>query len=585
MNCPHPNPQFARSGFVLLNGKWSCQFDPGKSGAERQFEKSQGFDTPINVPYCPESKLSGIGHTDFIECMWYHRTFTLPAEWAEKVILLHFGGVDYQCSVFINGQKAGSHTGGASPFAIDISSFAEPGKENHLVLEVHDEQRSHNQAFGKQAPWFGSKRCSYTRTTGIWSSVYMECCDKFSLTRCRIVPDFDNGAFHFAPEFRTAPRNSSFKVLLYEGEKLIASAEKKALPGVQITLELDSPRAWSPVDPFLYKVKYELYNEAGVLTDEVFSYCGLRKFHIEKDRFYLNNEPIFLRMVLDQGFYEEGLWTAPGDEALERDIRLAMEAGFNGARLHQKIFDPRYHYFADKLGFLTFGEFPDWGMGFWQHVTNGPCDVYRSFRDYFSQWREVLERDMNHPSIIGWTPFNETCAFRDLEEHRRILSDVLRLTKQLDPTRPVCDSSGYIHAETDIWSVHNYAQDPAVLAEKLAKEPVYCAEPEIELQAYKGQPYFVAEYGGVKYIPEGRTPWAKDSWGYGTAPASREETLKRMYDLTAVTVNSGAAGFCYTQLTDIEQEQNGVYNYDRTPKFTAGELQAIFNQKPEWSKF
>ena len=585
MNCPHPNPQFARYGIVMLNGKWSCQFDPGKSGAERQFEKSQGFDTPINVPYCPESKLSGIGHTDFIECMWYHRTFTPPAEWAGKVILLHFGGVDYQCSVFINGQKAGAHTGGASPFTVDISSFAEPGKENHLVLEVHDEQRSHNQAFGKQTPWYGSQRCSYTRTTGIWSTVYMECCDEFSLTRCRIVPDFDNSAFHFAPEFRTTPRNSTFKVLLYDGEILVASAEKKALPGVQLTLELASPKAWSPADPFLYKVKYELYNEKGLLTDEVYSYCGLRKFHIEKNRFYLNNEPVFLRMVLDQGFYEEGLWTAPGDEALEKDIRLAMEAGFNGARLHQKIFDPRYHYCADKLGFLTFGEFPDWGMGFWQHFTTGPCDVYRSFRDYFSQWREVLERDMNHPSIIGWTPFNETVFYRDLEEHRRILSDVLRLTKQLDPTRPVCDSSGYIHAETDIWSVHNYAQDPALLAQKLATEPVYCAEPEVELQAYKGQPYFVAEYGGVKYIPEGRTPWEQGSWGYGTAPVSREETLKRMHELTAVVVASGAAGFCYTQLTDIEQEQNGVYNYDRTPKFTTGEMQSIFNQKPEWSKF
>jgi beta-galactosidase/beta-glucuronidase len=321
------------------------------------------------------------------------------------------------------------------------------------------------------------------------------------------------------------------------------------------------------------------------LCDEVFSYAGLRKFHIENQRFYLNNEPIFLRMVLDQGFYEDGLWTAPDDNALENDIRLAMKAGFNGARLHQKIFDPRYHYHADRLGFLTFGEFPDWGMGFWRHFTEAPCDVYRSFRDYFSQWREVLERDMNHPSIIGWTPFNETRSYRDLEEHRRILSDIYRFTKQLDPSRPVCDSSGYVHAETDIWSVHNYAQDPAVLTEKLAKEPVYCAEPEIELQAYKKQPYFIAEYGGVKYIPEGRTPWAGNSWGYGKAPVSREDTIERMRNLTAVVVESGAAGFCYTQLTDIEQEQNGVYNYDRSEKFTESEMQSIFCQKPQWSKF
>ncbi|MBE6384510.1 MAG: beta-glucuronidase [Lentisphaerae bacterium] len=585
MSCTHPNPQFARSDCVVLNGKWSCRFDPGKSGAERQFEKSQGFEIPINVPFCPESKLSGVEHTDFIECMWYHRPISIPREWTGKVILLHFGGVDYRCNVYINGVKAGSHTGGVSPFAIDISACAEPGRENDLVLEVYDEQRSHNQAFGKQSPWYDSRQCSYTRTTGIWSTVYMECCSTFSLSRCRIVPDLDNNCFYFSPEFRTVPQGGKFKVTLSHGGKTVASVEKSVTPGLTVAAEIENPRLWSPVDPFLYDVKFELFDPSGTLTDTVFSYAGLRKFHIEGKRFYLNNEPIFLRMVLDQGFYEEGLWTAPDDAALENDIRLAMRAGFNGARLHQKIFDPRYHYHADRLGFLTFGEFPDWGMGFWMHFTNGPCDVYRSFRDYLAQWREVLDRDMNHPSIIGWTPFNETCFYRDLDEHRRILSDIYRLTKQLDPTRVVCDSSGYTHAETDIWSVHNYNQDPKELAAQLAAQPVYCREPENELQAYKEQPLFVGEYGGVKHIPEKREPWKKGSWGYGNAPANRDEALQRMYDLTEVAVASGAAGFCYTQLTDIEQEQNGVWNYDRTPKFSEKELQTIFLQKPDWSKF
>ena len=586
MNCLHPNPQFARKTIISLNGTWSCRFDPGKSGAERQWEQSRGFETAINVPYCPESKLSGIGNTDFIECMWYHRTIDIPGDWQSKLLLLHFGGVDYRCNIFINGKKAGSHTGGASPFTVDITSFAEAGKANDLVLEVHDEQRSHNQAYGKQAPWYGSKQCSYTRTTGIWSSVYLECCDELSLTRCRIVPDVDNGAFHFTPEFRSMMKGSKFKVTLSDanGAELYA-AERAVSPGATVTIELDSPELWAPGTPYLYKVKYELIDSCGNKRDEVFSYAGLRKFHIEKGRFYLNNEPVFLRMVLDQGFYEEGLWTAPSDEALVQDILLAQKAGFNGARLHQKIFDPRYHYHADRLGFLTFGEFPDWGMGFWQHFTTEPCDVYRSFRDYFSQWREVLERDMNHPSIIGWTPFNETRAYRDLEEHRRILSDIYRFTKQLDPSRPVCDSSGYVHSETDIWSIHNYNQDPKAFGEALGTQPIYCFEPDNELQAYKGQPYFIGEYGGVKYIPEGKTPWAGGSWGYGATPVSREDTIKRMRELTAKAVDSGAAGFCYTQLTDIEQEQNGIYCYDRSPKFTDAELQSIFSQKPEWSKF
>ena len=384
MSCPHPNPQFSRSEYVVLNGSWSCRFDFGKSGAERQFEKSKGFEIPINGPFCPESKLSGVAHTDFIECMWYHRSIFIPGSWQGKVILLHFGGVDYECSLYINGKKAGSHTGGASPFVFDIASYVEAGKENDLVLEVRDHQRSHNQAFGKQSPWYDSKRCSYTRTTGIWSSVYLECCDSFSLTRCAIVPDFDNGCFYFSPEFRTMPRGGKFKVTLFEKGNVVKTVEKTVSPGIKVCVELDSPRSWSPADPFLYDICFELFDACGRKTDEVFSYAGLRKFHIEGKRFYLNNEPIFLRMVLDQGFYEEGLWTAPDDGALEKDIRLAMKAGFNGARLHQKVFDPRYHYYADRLGFLTFGEFPDWGMGFWRHFTEGPCDVYRSFRDYFS---------------------------------------------------------------------------------------------------------------------------------------------------------------------------------------------------------
>ena len=584
MSCSHPNPQFARPGFVSLNGLWSCRFDPGKSGAERGWEKAAEFETPINVPFAPESKLSGLGHTDFIECIWYCRTVSIPAGWQGRVILLHFGGVDYSCNIFIDGKKCGAHTGGASPFTVNITDFVTPGSEHTLVLEVHDEVRSHNQALGKQCTVFASRGCSYTRVTGIWSSVWLESCEALSLEECRIIPDAENGAFHFEPRFRSTPAGSRFRVTVKEGEKTAAAGETRAAPGALLTLTIPEPKLWAPGSPFLYDICFEVLDAAGRVTDTVYSYAGLRTFRAENGRFYLNDEPVFLRMVLDQGFYEDGLWTAPDDSALEHDIELAMKAGFNGARLHQKVFDPRYHYYADKLGFLTFSEFPDWGMGFWQHFTHGPCDVYRSFRDYFSQWREVVTMLRNHPSIIGWTPFNETHAYRDLGEHRRILSDVYRLTRDLDPTRIVCDSSGYVHAETDVWSVHTYAQDPAALAERLATKPVYAAEPENELQAWHGQPFFVGEYGGVKYLPPGRKPWAGGSWGYSAAE-TEEVTLKRLRELTATVVNSGAAGFCYTQLTDIEQEQNGVYCYDRSAKFPAPELRKIFTMKPDWSKY
>lgn len=581
----YPRPQFERTDWLNLNGEWTYAFDFSRSGDEREWRKATSFEGRITVPFCPESRLSGVGFTDFIEMMWYHRKLEIPAEWADRKILLHFGGVDYKAIVYLDGTEAGRHTGGASPFTVDLTGKAEPGKTHDLVVRVEDEIRNGLQPFGKQSPTFKSRACNYTRTTGIWQTVWMEAVSPYALKSCRIIPDFDNGAFSFLPVFHQERRGLRLSVTLLDNGQEAASETVAAGNGSMVTLRLKNPKAWDTEHPFLYDIRYVLKDENGNVLDQVSSYAGLRKIHIEDGKCCLNNQPVFLRFVLDQGFYEDGIWTAPDDNALRRDIELSMKAGFNGARLHQKIFDERFHYWADRLGYLTWAEYPSWGISFWQHFGKTNPNYNLTFRDYLAEWTALVERDINHPSIVAWTPLNETCGYHDLEEHRRIIADVYDLTRTLDSTRPVNDTSGYVHVKTDLWTVHTYHQTDEELSSALNQSPVFMHYPEVEAEAYHGQPYLMDEYGGVGFIPEDRKPYADNSWGYNKETLTQEEAEKRIAELTGCIVkNPKAAGYCYTQLTDIEQEQNGIYNYDRTPKFDAETIRNIFSMKPSWSK-
>lgn len=582
----YPRPQFERKEWINLNGEWSCEFDWSRSGEEKDWQNCTGFERKITVPFCPESKLSGIGLTDFIEVMWYQRYIEIPADWNGKKVLLHFGGVDYKSTVYLDGAIVGRHTGGSSPFTVDLTGKVTAGKKHNLVLKAEDYLRDGLQAGGKQSLRLKSAACSYTRTTGIWRTVWLEAVDERALKQCRIIPDYDNGAFTFMPEFYNNIRGVEFEAAIFEEDKKVAGRRVKASPGASVTLELANPREWNPVTPFLYNVKYTVYDKNGAVIDQVESYAGLRKIHLENGRFYLNNKEIFLRMVLDQGFYEDGIWTAPDDEALKRDIMLAKRAGFNGARLHQKVFDERFLYWADHLGYVLWGEFPNWGMSFWQHFRLANPDYMTSFRTLFSEWASVVERDFNHPSIITWCPLNETSRTYNFDEHRRLVCDLYVLTHQLDSTRPVCDTSGFVHCKTDIWSVHSYCQSVEELKNAIETEPVFCYSQELELEAWNGQPYFAGEYGGVSYLPEDRKPFADNTWGYNKEKLTCNEALQRIIDLTGYLVsNPRIAGYCYTQLTDIEQEQNGIYNYDRTTKFDEEKVFKCFSQKPDWSVF
>ncbi len=572
----HPRPQFQRADWVNLNGRWTYVFDFGRSGRQRGFQDKEGFADMthggvITVPFCPESKLSGVQHTDFIECMWYHRELIVPAAWDGRRVILHFGGVDYDAEVFIDGVSVGRHWGGTVAFGFDITAHIIPGETHNLVVYVQDDVRSGHQPAGKQCPDFRSRGCHYTRTTGIWQTVWMEAVSEFGLQDVQITPDLDRQRFVIVPAFYGLQSGLRLRATLTDGETIVAQRESAAANGVYSDLLLQEARSWSPDSPFLYDLVLEVL-DGDLVLDTVTSYAGLRKIHIEGNQVLLNNEPLMLRLVLDQGFYPDGIWTAPSDVALKRDIELALRSGFNGARLHQKVFEPRFHYWADRLGYLTWGESSSWGIDITDPV---------SARNFLTEWREIVVRDRNHPSIIAWTPFNETREGAGHPQHARLHADAYDLTHHLDPTRPVNDASGYVHVKTDLWTVHTYNQDPDSLREQLRPDPeagVWRNAPDYEV-SYAGQPYIVDEFGGIKWIPAADQVFAEDSWGYGEDPQTLEAFYARLEGLVdAVLSHEHICGFCYTQLTDIEQEQNGIYNYDRSTKFDMQRIAKIFRK-------
>lgn len=326
-------------------------------------------------------------------------------------------------------------------------------------------------------------------------------------------------------------------------------------------------KTWSPESPFLYTIKYQVIDSKKTVIDEVKSYAGMRKIHIEGDRIFLNNKLLYLRFVLDQGFYPTGIWTAPTDEALKNDIQLSQNAGFNGARLHQKIFDERFHYWADKLGYLTWAESSSGGFG-----VNDP----EGGRNFMSEWFEIVVRDRNHPSIIAWTPFNETGSSKNIQ-FGRLINDIVNNTKNLDPTRPINDASGWTHHKTDIWTAHCYVQNPEEFKNYLDPKEKGKIFTNYAVQKFKNQPYVLDEYGGIGWVSKSLS---ESSWGY-SQPKSLEELYDRLEKLTdAILTTKYISGYCYTQLTDVEQEQNGIYNYDRSLKFDMTKIKAIFSKVP-----
>lgn len=556
----HPDPQFQRKDWLNLNGEWDFEFDFGKSGLRAGVLEKDEWSRKINVPFCPESKLSGIEYTDFIAAVWYRKSVTVTEAQLEGRVLIHFGAVDYETYLYVNGEEAGYHKGGYTSFTFDITEFLTAG-ENVIAVNARDDVRDPLVPRGKQSELYNSHGCDYTRTTGIWQTVWLEFVPKAYVKSFKLFPDTVNATLGVSA---VVEGEGAFKAEAFYDGRLVGSFEKTAAGFVSGDIKLSETHLWEVGCGRLYDLKITFGG------DEISSYFGLRDIRIDGYKVLINGKSVFQRLVLDQGFYADGIYTAPSDEALEKDIRLSLAVGFNGARLHQKVFEPRFLYHCDRLGYIVWGEFGNWGL---DYSRDGALEAM------LPQWCESVARDFNHPAIVGWCPFNETWDRDGRKQNDELLRIVYRVTKQLDETRPCIDTSGNFHVETDIFDVHDYEQKVEIFKgnyDRLMTEGVLF-ERFPDRQEYDGKkPAFVSEYGGIQWSLGSRG----DAWGYGNAPKSEQEFIDRYKGLTdALLDNERMFGFCYTQLYDIEQEQNGLYYYDRSPKFDPELFRRINSRK------
>lgn len=578
----YPRPQFCRQNWINLNGDWEYCIDNAFVGKEKGFTNAVGFDTKIVVPFCPESSLSGVKHTDFINSMWYKKSISIPQNWNNKRILINFGGINYFSEVYIDGRFVKNHFGGSSSFTLDITDFVQAGKTHNLIVYVENDVRSKTQTAGKQSLRLNSYSCLYTRVTGIWQTVWLEGVDKSALKSCKISPDLDGKQFIFEPDFWESSKNNALQITISFNGKNVFKHRFIASNSTPCVAQLEKIFTWSPETPFLYDVKYELFDSNNKIIDIVSSYAGMRKVHIEGKLLYLNNKPYYQRLVLDQGYYPNGQWTAPMDNDLKNDIELGKAAGFNGARLHQKVFEPRYLYWADKLGYLTWGESASWGMD-WTNPM--------AARNMIPEWVARIERDYNSPSLIAWSPLNETWQ-DDVNNNRyRLTNDLYEITKSVDKTRPIITVSGGYHCGfTDIYAEHTYEQNPVELYKLLAngeKGKPYVQFPD-KSAPYNNEVYMIDEFGGIQWISANeRNNFTidKNSWGYGRPPQTIEDFYKRLESQVNVILSlDHIAGFCYTQIVDVELEKNGIYTYNRETKFDMSRIKGIFSKTREEAK-
>lgn len=563
----HPRPRLMRDRWRSLNGPWRFRLDDA-ADPDAPPPDDDAFDRAIVVPFAPESRLSGVGETGFHTSLWYRREVRLPDGWDGLRTLLHVGACDYRATVFLDGERVGEHVGGSAPFRVDLTGRLRPGLDHVLVVHAVDDIRSRRQPSGKQSRQEHSYGCYYTRVSGLWQTVWLEAVHPLGLDDLAVVPSLARGSAILTPTFLASDEEARLRVTAGSGDA-VASVDVPARSGIPVEIVLADPRPWTPDDPFLHDLVLEVVGGSGEVVDRVESYLGLREVRVDGDRILLNGAPLYQRLVLDQGYWPDGIWTAPSDEALVADIQLARSAGFNGARLHQKAFEPRFHWHADRLGWLTWAEMPSWGID-----ENDPV----AGRNLLAEWAELVVRDRSHPSIIAWTPLNETEDHRVGPEHRRLVRDAAAITRALDPTRPVNDASGWVHQDTDLWTVHLYTQDPDELARRLASDDVHRHRPDLE--RYGGQPLLIDEFGGARWPPG--VDAENEAWGYGVAPEDEEAFYRRLEGLVgAVLAAPRVRGYCYTQLTDVEQEINGLFRDDRSSKFDVDRLRAIFERTPE----
>lgn len=581
----HPRPQLTRQTWIDLRGEWGFAFDDtdeGRAAGWSELAADDFFDHTIVVPFPPESAASGIAEPGPHPVIWYRRTFT--AEPGTGRVLLHFGAVDYAASVWVNGRLVAEHEGGHTPFHADITSALLAGEpEQVLVVRAEDHPSDPEQPRGKQDWQPEPHAVWYRRTTGIWQPVWLEHVPARHIEAVRWTTFPSRGSIELDIDLAGGDAPAELAVRVHIGTQELAR-QTTTVRGTHARVVLDLPAAhhgqdagrllWTPEHPVLLDAEITL--TTGTSTDAVASYLGLREVGVRDGRFTLNGRPYFLRMVLEQGYWPESHLAAPSEDALRAEVELIRSLGFNGARLHQKVEDPRFLYHCDRLGLLVWGEMPS-AYAFSTRTVDRIC----------REWTQVVLRDAGHPCVVAWVPLNESWGVPHIgvdPAQQHLASALYHLTKALDPSRPVISNDGWEHTVSDIYGIHDYSPSGSSLAARYgdaaAIDAVFDSAGPMGFKILLGErdprsAVMVTEYGGLSYIPEAGEKWH----GYATVPDA-EALLARYAELTRALLGSTAlAGFCYTQLTDTLQETNGLLTAHRKPKLDPATIRDI-NRRP-----
>jgi beta-galactosidase/beta-glucuronidase len=574
----YPRPQLQRAAWIKLDGYWDFAID---RKAEVSGPAAVTWDAKIMVPFAPETAASGIGDTGFYRAVWYRRSFERPELKAGERLILHFGAVDYAARVWVNGVEVCRHQGGYTPFSADITDVLAETESQEIVVRAEDDPSDLEKPRGKQDWKLMPHSIWYPRTTGIWQTVWMEVVPATYVESLRWESSLEHWEIGLEAHIKgTIPEGSGLSLLMRAGDQVLAkdlyelvgvAGGSLAAGEIHRSIALSDPGIddfrndllWSPTKPTIIDIELNLLDRDGRIVDAVKSYTALRSIATQGDRFILNGRPWPLRLVLDQGYWENSGQTAPHDDAFLRDILLVKAMGFNGVRKHQKIEDPRFLYWADHLGLLV-----------WEEMPSAYRYTERSVERLTREWMDVLKRDWSHPCIVAWVPFNESWGVPDLPDspaQRHYVQALYHLTKTLDPTRPVIGNDGWESVATDIIGIHDYDDQPARMAERYGVDDVETRLFQSERpggrmlrvgeKGAEQQPIVLTEFGGIAL----RRP-DDPTWGYSSSHTAEELIERYSALMSAIRPISSLAGFCYTQLTDTFQEANGLLYADRTPK-------------------
>lgn len=566
----YPRPQLVRAAWMSLNGPWRFAAEDTpvwRAPADVKWGRT------IIVPFAPETPASGIADTRFFPIVWYHRTFAAPERDQGGRLILHFGAVDYAAMVWVNDRLVARHEGGYTPFSADITDALTDDTTQTVVVRAEDDPLDLTKPRGKQDWQRESHSIWYPRTTGIWQTVWLETVPPTSIGAVTWIPNLEGWEICMEAQIAGERRDDiRLQVTLRVGDRILADDTYTVIAG-EITrhIVLSDPGIddyrnellWSPGHPTLIDVEMRLWDGRGQLLDLCRSYTALRSVATQGDRFLLNGRPLRLRLVLDQGYWPESGLTAPSDDALRRDVQLAQAMGFNGVRKHQKIEDPRYLYWADRLGLLV-----------WEEMPSAYRFTKRAVERLTREWLEALDRDRSHPCIVAWVPFNESWGVPDLPSvaaQRDYVQTLYHLTRTVDPDRPVIGNDGWESVATDIVGIHDYDADTERICRRYATDEIVPhlfrrERPAGRLLSLMGesqidQPIMLTEFGGIAFSAD-----AARTWGYVRSDDAEEFTQRYTALLKTVRTLSLFAGFCYTQFADTYQEANGLLYADRTPK-------------------